>query len=119
MILLLQEGFSDFLQLLNSTLLFDLLKVLINRVHVSPILLYNLYFFLVLSNDIFEPEFEKWLSVYSLCFSRKLIFAFSALLLSRLIESGFDDFHLDLMLLQFHLISLFSLYDHLFIFLND
>lgn len=119
LILLFQKCLCNLLQLLNSALLFDFLKVLINRMHVFPILLNNLYFFLILRDNILEPEFKKGLSVYSFGFSCELILTFSALLLSSLIESGFDDFDFELMLFQPHLIGLFGLYDHLFIFLND
>lgn len=49
---LFQEGFSDLLQVLNPAFFLDLLKVLVDQVHVFFVLINYFYLFLVLRNQI-------------------------------------------------------------------
>lgn len=52
LVLLFEEGFGDFLEVLDSALLFDLLEVLVDEVHVFSVLLDDLYFLFVVGDDV-------------------------------------------------------------------
>lgn len=52
LLLLFEEGFSDFLQVLNATFFLDLFKVLEDKVHVSFVLIDYLDFIFVFGDEV-------------------------------------------------------------------
>ena len=100
LVLLLQEGFGDFLQVLNPTLLLDLLKVLVNQVHVLLVLVDDLYFFLVLSDQISESQLQDRLGVNAFGFGDLILVLLSVFLPASSVEVIFD--HVDLLFVESH-----------------
>lgn len=54
LVLLFQKSLGDLFKLLYTTLLFYFLEVLVNCVHVFLVMFNNLYFLLILSNNILQ-----------------------------------------------------------------
>ncbi len=101
LLLLLQEGLGDLLQVLDPALFLDFLKVMVYQVHVSLVLVDDLDLVLVLGDQVSKSQLEDGLRVDALCFCVLVLVLLPVVFLTSFVEAMLD--HVDFMFVLFEL----------------
>lgn len=103
---LFEEGLGDFFKVLDAAFFLDFLEILVNQVHVFLVLINNLDFFLILGNQVSEPQLQHRLSVNIFRLGVLIFLLFSLILFPCSIKAVLNHVNIHLMLFQFCLIAL-------------